>query len=88
MKYIFLIGLFVPFTVYADELTNMYSMLDIRLASPSLLEEAITLGEERAEVCKFCHGKKGNSRRGNIPNLAGQNAKYIVKQFEMFATNQ
>ncbi len=88
MRYVFLIVLFVSFKVYADELTNMYSMLDARLASPSLLEEGITLGEERAAVCMFCHGKKGNSRRGNIPNLAGQNTKYIVNQFEMFATNQ
>ncbi|MCW8830097.1 MAG: c-type cytochrome, partial [Gammaproteobacteria bacterium] len=36
----------------------------------------------------FCHGETGNSRRDNIPNLAAQNAKYMLKQFEMFATGQ
>ena len=88
MKYIFLIGLFLSFTVYADERAKINSMLDARLASPALLEEAIALGKERATVCMFCHGKNGNSRRDNIPNLADQSAKYLFKQFEMFASGE
>jgi len=66
----------------------MYSMLETRLASPSLLKEAIAIGDERASVCKFCHGDKGNSKRDYIPNLADQNAKYLLKQFELFASKQ
>ena len=88
MRYFFLIGLFLSFTVYADEQANMNSMLEARLASPSLLAEAITLGKEAATICTFCHGKTGNSRRDSIPNLAEQNAKYIFKQFEMFASGE
>ncbi len=88
MRYIFVIGLFLSSTVYADELAKMNAMLDARLASPALLEEAIALGKERATICMFCHGKTGNSRRDNIPNLADQNAKYLFKQFEMFASGE
>jgi len=88
MRYVFVVCLFLSFSLHADELSSMYSMLETRLASDSLLEEAIAIGEERASVCKFCHGDDGNSKRDYIPNLADQNAKYLLKQFELFASKQ
>ncbi|MDT8451984.1 MAG: c-type cytochrome [Gammaproteobacteria bacterium] len=88
MRYVFLICLFVPFTVSAEEPSSLHSKLNTSLASPALLEEAIVAGKERAFVCKYCHGEDGNSTRDYIPNLAEQNPKYLLEQFEMFASKQ
>ena len=38
------------------------------------------LGAEKAEVCFGCHGEEGNSEVPMFPKLAGQSARYIVKQ--------
>ena len=80
--------LFLPFSVQADELGDLYAKLNTTIISPATLEEAIVAGEERASVCKFCHGPDGNSRRNYIPNLAEQNPKYLLKQFELFASKE
>ncbi|MCK4705370.1 MAG: cytochrome c4 [Gammaproteobacteria bacterium] len=88
MRYVVFVCLFLSFSLHADELSSMYTSLKSKLASPALLKEAITIGDERAVVCKFCHGNNGNSKRDYIPNLADQNPKYLLKQFEMFATKQ
>ena len=85
MKFLLLICLFSSFPLYADEL---YSMLNTKLTSPPLLKEAIAKGKDRASLCKYCHGVTGNSKRGYIPNLASQNAKYLLHQFELFASGQ
>ncbi len=37
-------------------------------------------GEEKAELCKGCHGQNGVSMDPLIPKLAGQYGKYIAKQ--------
>lgn len=47
--------------------------------------EAIRKGQERIMFCAHCHGEDGNSKRPEIPNLAGQNPAYLLEQFEMFA---
>ena len=88
MRYVVFVCLFLSFSLQADELSSMHAMLEIKLASPALSKEAIAVGDERASVCKFCHGDHGNSKRDYIPNLAGQNVKYLLKQFELFATKQ
>ncbi|MFT5448727.1 MAG: cytochrome c553 [Gammaproteobacteria bacterium] len=41
-------------------------------------------GEAKAAVCTACHGIKGNSTNPDWPILAGQHAKYIVKQLKSF----
>lgn len=38
----------------------------------------------QSEVCRECHGEDGISISGFAPNLAGQNADYIVKQVHNF----
>lgn len=88
MRYVFLICLFLSFSLNAQEPSSLYSKLNTSLASPALLEEAIVAGKERAFVCKYCHGEDGNSTRDYIPNLAEQNPKYLLEQFEMFASKQ
>jgi cytochrome c553 len=41
-------------------------------------------GKEKAIVCEACHGVDGNSTIPQIPNLAGQNARYIYLQLRDF----
>ncbi len=49
---------------------------------------AIQEGQERSMLCGYCHGKDGNSVKNDIPNLAEQNAEYLLKQFELFASGE
>ncbi|MFN3544655.1 MAG: c-type cytochrome [Thiobacillus sp.] len=48
------------------------------------LDEAIRRGERSAGVCRHCHGASGNSVRPEVPNLAGQNAAYLLEQMNKF----
>lgn len=47
---------------------------------------AIAAGKERSVLCSNCHGVDGNSVKGDIPNLAGQNPAYIIEQIDKFET--
>jgi len=87
IRLLFLGLIFLP-PVYADKLSDLNHTLNNKLDNPALLEQALKQGSERASVCKYCHGKTGNSRRGYIPNLAAQNPKYLLHQFELFASGQ
>ncbi len=49
---------------------------------------AIAAGKERSVLCSNCHGVDGNSVKGDIPNLAGQNPAYIIEQFDKFLTGE
>jgi cytochrome c553 len=44
----------------------------------------VEAGKEKSAVCAACHGADGNSVNPAWPNLAGQNAGYIVKQLTYF----
>lgn len=48
------------------------------------LDEAIRRGEQSAGVCRHCHGTGGNSVRPEVPNLASQNAAYLLEQMNRF----
>jgi len=37
-------------------------------------------GEAKTPLCASCHGPNGNSQIPTNPNLAGQNAAYLIKQ--------
>jgi cytochrome c553 len=43
-------------------------------------------GREKSVLCQGCHGEEGISIEGMAPKLAGQYAKYIVKQLRNFQT--
>jgi cytochrome c553 len=45
-------------------------------------------GAAKAAVCTACHGVNGNSSNPEWPNLAGQNAVYILEQLEMFKSGK
>jgi cytochrome c553 len=42
----------------------------------------VDAGKAASAVCAGCHGANGNSSVGNFPKLAGQGAKYLVKQMD------
>ncbi|HEY5603280.1 MAG TPA: cytochrome c [Gammaproteobacteria bacterium] len=44
----------------------------------------VNAGSDKAKACQVCHGKGGNSTNPTYPRLAGQHAKYIVKQLKAF----
>jgi len=50
----------------------------------SLVTGSAEAGKARALTCGACHGSEGNSSSPMWPNLAGQNAPYIVAQLKAF----
>lgn len=88
MKVLFLCLFLFSSILNADELSELFLLLDRVSADVSLTKTAIKEGEQRAMVCKYCHGKDGNSKREYIPNLASQSPRYLLRQFELFASKQ
>lgn len=82
--------LFSAAQVQADEagLARMLETIEQRLVDDDARQAAIEDGEDRALLCKYCHGDDGNSLKPDVPNLAGQNARYLLEQIEKFATRQ
>ena len=59
--------------------------LVLALGSISTVQAAdAAIGKSKAAVCGACHGAAGISATDMYPNLAGQNAAYIVKQLKDF----
>ena len=48
-------------------------------------QDSVEAGRERAVLCQSCHGDDGNSIKPDVPNLAGQNAGYLLEQINRFA---
>ncbi|PKM22060.1 MAG: cytochrome c4 [Gammaproteobacteria bacterium HGW-Gammaproteobacteria-14] len=55
-------------------------MLMTVVAAPVLAVGDAEAGKGKAAVCAACHGQDGNSPGGDFPSLAGQGAKYTLKQ--------
>ncbi|HJO11780.1 MAG: c-type cytochrome [Gammaproteobacteria bacterium] len=62
------------------------SALLVSLMAPSLLfaQGDAAAGQAKSALCGSCHGADGNSVLSVNPKLAGQNAKYMVKQMMDF----
>ncbi len=56
-----------------------------RVGSVTDTGKAGAAGGKAAFFCVNCHGQNGNSAYDYIPNLAGQNAVYLLNQIEKFA---
>ncbi len=52
-------------------------------ASPALAGDAAA-GKQKAAMCAVCHGLNGIAKNPDAPNLAGDNANYIMKQLHAF----
>lgn len=66
-----------PAAMLHDRLTRL-------AASPAELPAAIRRGQAAASVCRHCHGPGGNSVLPEVPNLASQNADYLLEQMNKF----
>ena len=60
------------------------SLAATQIQAESLVDGSIEDGKARAVTCNACHGTEGNSQNPLWPNLAGQNAPYIVAQLKAF----
>jgi cytochrome c553 len=49
---------------------------------------AIEAGRRASSFCSNCHGVDGNSKLGEVPNLAGQNPIYLLNQVNKFYTGE
>ena len=60
-------------------------LLSLLLMNNAISAEGdIKAGSEKARACQVCHGKGGKSTNPTYPILAGQHAKYIIKQLKAF----
>jgi cytochrome c553 len=50
----------------------------------SLVEGSADAGEAKSITCTACHGPQGNSMSALWPNIAGQNAPYLLAQLQAF----
>lgn len=55
-----------------------------QLNAESLVDGSVDAGKARALTCMACHGAEGNSVSPMWPNLAGQNAPYLLAQLKAF----
>lgn len=53
------------------------------LSAPAFAGNAIA-GKQKSITCMVCHGQQGKSTNPLYPKLAGQHAKYVVKQLKAF----
>ncbi len=70
-----------------NELTErerIMAEIDKDIHNEEALKSAMRKGEERSVLCGHCHGVDGNSKKPDIPNLAGQNPAYIIEQIGKF----
>ena len=61
-------------------LTLLSTLVIAAFASFSHAQGNAAAGEGKAAVCGACHGIAGQSTTGANPKLAGQNARYLMKQ--------
>ena len=63
---------------------KMITALAITLLNFNLSAADVVRGEIISVSCKGCHGVSGITNKGRHPNLAGQNAVYIVSQMKLY----
>jgi len=71
------------------KLASLFAMAGLALAAfqaqaSSLVEGSIEDGKAKSITCAACHGSEGNSANPLWPNIAGQNAPYILAQLKAF----
>ncbi len=82
---VMLLGLGLQAMAQSAEQKELLKRINDIKASPALKEKAMKQGKARTALCKRCHGVDGNSLKPKFPNLAGQNAAYILEQMEKYA---
>lgn len=72
------------FSVHAQSPERLKSIL----ADSSARSNAIEAGRKASSFCANCHGVDGNSKLGEVPNLAAQNPIYLLNQVNKFYTGE
>lgn len=67
-----------------NKLVSFVVVAGISLVAPQLLmaQGDAAAGQAKAALCATCHGNDGNSQIAMNPKLAGQSAKYLIKQLQ------
>lgn len=55
-----------------------------QVQADSLVDGSIEDGKAKSLTCTACHGPEGNSTNAMWPNIAGQNAPYLLAQLQSF----
>ena len=61
----------------------LWFVLLIGAIAPALAQD-IAAGERKYGICASCHGIEGRSFKPHYPILAGQNARYLLRQLQDF----
>ena len=75
----------LPVSAQNMSMKDMLTEINNRLQNKIAKHDAIEAGRERTVLCQSCHGEDGNSAKSDVPNLAGQNASYLLEQIDRFA---
>jgi cytochrome c553 len=62
----------------------LITLVSLQANASSLVDGDAAEGKNKAVTCSACHGAEGNSVNPTWPNIAGQNAKYLVAQLKAF----
>lgn len=60
------------------------ALVSLQANAASLVDGDAAAGKEKSATCSACHGAQGNSVNPLWPNIAGQNAKYLVATLKAF----
>ena len=70
-----------------NKLASLFALAGLAAAptqAESLVDGSVDAGKAKALTCTACHGPEGNSANPLWPNIAGQNAPYILAQLKAF----
>ena len=60
------------------------ALLATQVQAESLVDGSAEAGQAKSITCTACHGPQGNSMSALWPNIAGQNAPYVIAQLQAF----
>jgi len=71
------------------KLASLFALAGLALATSqsqaeSLVDGSAEAGKAKSQICTACHGTEGNSSNAQWPNIAGQNAPYLLAQLTAF----
>ncbi len=64
--------------------TAAMALVATQAQADSLVDGSAEDGKTKALTCTACHGPEGNSANALWPNIAGQNASYLLAQLKAF----
>lgn len=85
-RWFFLAGLMASTVAFAQSATG--ERLKALQADPASLKVAVEAGKKASFFCANCHGEDGVSKSPEVPNLAGQNAAYLLEQIRKFGSGE